>query len=149
MATRETVLKRADLAANFQHLVTKPEQSKDFFAAFGIPDGQDMVTVPATLEESAVVTMHRMERTGASIVVLLTNTPDQHHHRAVPFHLSGSRVEQAAAESETPVVSLESGMTVGEWLRQIREAGGVALTLKDDSNYFAFLDEQLEYETYA
>ena len=149
METRETVSKRADLAANFQNLVTKPDQVKDFFETFEIPRNQEMVTVPATLEESAVVTMHRMERIGTPVVVLLTYAYDGDHHRAIPFYFSGPRVEQATSGGKIPSVSLESGMSVEDWLRRIDEAGGEALTLADDSQYFAFLGHQIKYETFA
>lgn len=148
MATRQTIVKRADLAANFQSWATKPNQDIDFFEAFGIPAGEDMITIPAAADESAVVTMHRIERTGAEVVVLLTDTHISGRHRAIPFRLGGVDSQPAGA-SRVPQVVVEPGMTVLQWLDRVGEFGGAVLTVSDDSGLFAYLSDQMDYDISA
>ena len=145
MATRQTVLKRADLAANFQSWVTNPKQSIDIFESFKISPDEDMITVPAAPEGSAAVTLHRMERTGASVVVLVTGTRIPGRHRAVPFQMDGKDPGGMLYGRDVPTMELESGMTVMEWLDGLDDLGGVAQTLKNDSKFFAYLKEQMDY----
>lgn len=72
MATEATLSHRAEIAAQVSMYIDHPDHAADAVASFEVDSTGEYTIIPAGADESAILTFHRMERTGERYVILAT-----------------------------------------------------------------------------
>lgn len=129
-------------SASFSYWALAPDAEVDVFVHFRIPEGEELVTVPAGPHESARLTLHRIQRAKSSVVVLLT----QHNGEGVAAPFCSTATGSPNEQELTPVIDLGPSTTVEEWLTQIEDLGGRAFVTAHGLEFAAELSKLSQFE---
>ena len=138
VAQIETLLNRGKIAAAAASFLNTPEGENVLKDADLNPRGECAV-VPACEYESAAVTFHRMQLTGAPTVILTSIVGDE--GILIPMRRTNSSV------SEKNPFDIPGKMTTGEWLQAMMDDNYSRSYTVNGTEFAASINEIAEFET--
>lgn len=121
MERKEVIATRATIARMVSTLMAKPQFYRDLVEMGSLDDDGDIPMVIAGEDESAIITMHRLEALHVEDVVLATSSGP------TTVNMIGLRCQEVS-EPSSDAIDLMSGMTVRDWLDMVKVHPGNSFT---------------------
>lgn len=136
MERKEVVAARADIARKVSSLMSRPQFYRDLVEMGGLDEDGDVPMVVAGEDESATLTLHRLESLNIERVILATtNGP-------TTIHMVGLLNRESDEPSESSI-DLIGGMTVRDWLDMAKTHPGSTYTASGTDIFIPSADSSL------
>lgn len=124
MGRKEVAAERARIATQISLLMAQRSFYSDLIAKDALDTDGTIPLIVASEDESAVVAMHRFDRTGLEKVILATNVGDS------AIQIVGLRKrEDEDSPPESPPIDIVGGVTVRQWITLMQEDPGRGYTM--------------------
>lgn len=136
MERKEIAATRAEIARRVSILMARPQFYRDLVEMGGLDEDGEIPMIVAGEDESAVVTLHRLEALHVEDVILATtNGPNT----VSTIGVRCREVETASSDS----IDLVGGMTVRDWLDMVKGQPGASFTSSGSDIFIPSTDPSL------